>query len=640
MTETQDSWRDQYPVRRFGLVAVFATLFVIAGTAAVTSVDRIDFQSNSDFFGNEAFVISYLSDFSTDKIDVVLGQSDLSDAADGEVSQDLSIFVESQNTYAEYSIADSVEQDLVNLEPIKSDPLSSSDTADDWAVQHCYDIGQNGNIQYVVQSTLTFTGTKYEVYCARYNGEWGPIGNIQTPRELFETTWQVEADDEPAQTPTLSNNDIGEGRTTRIGDHVVVQWDGNVDLGRDPPNPGDEGAAALYVRTANDWRVISASRYDDWDTYVRDTLVTRYDDWAEGSISQDELRREIQSRAESAASVYSSSDLATASTSGDASSGHLRLNMDGELAWPQFTVYVDGAEYVRVEKPVGTPEIVSTDGDRFGELESGTVSMTVENVGDGDGSFSARIQSCSSGFGFDDVQQTEDVAESSTVTYEFDVSLLTDADDEVSGQCTVEVANQEGFAVTDDVEVTGIPEQTCTPGERFDQVDANGVYTIYECTEDGSDYFVDEECGHGEETDIVDDELQCVEEEVPPDDDGLLERVTNGVGNVVEDVTAAITNPFNNMLRLVGLVAAVVVFVLMFNVATHPWLESFAALTASVLPLSEDQTQYLVGIVLGLIGAWLAYDVFTSWAFYVGLAVVTVVYLYIRGPLQALDMLR
>ncbi len=636
-------------MKRTGLVAVFAVLLIVAGTAAVTSVDRVDFQSNSAFFDGETFVISYLSDFSTDQIDVFLDQDDLSDAADGEVDQDLSISVESQNTFAEYSISDSVEQDLVNLEPIKSDRFSSSDEADDWAVQNCYDIGQNGNIQYVVQSTLTFTGTKYEVYCARYNGEWGPIGNIQTPRELFETSWRVETDGESAQTATLSNADIGEGRTTRIGDHVIVEWNGNADLGRNPPNPGDEGAAALYIRTANDWRIISESRYDNWDNYVRDTLPTRYDDWAKGSIDQDELRREIQSRAETASSEYSSSDLAMASTSGDASSGHLRLNMDGELAWPQFSVYVDACEddgqdecdaYIRVNKPVGTPEIVSTDGDRFGEMESGTVSMTVENVGDGDGSFSARIRSCSSGFGFDDSQKTRSVSEGGTVDYQFDVSFQTDADSEVTGQCTLEVANQEGFAVTDTVEVVGIPEETCQPGERFHRVDDRGRYTIYQCSEDGMDISVVEECSLDEIAQIVDGKLQCVEEEVPPPDgEGLWDQLTSSVSSTVSNIVDTVTSPFENLLRTVGLIAAIVAFGLAFNVVTHPRMEAVISVIAAAVPVSEEVIRAVLGVAVGVLAAYLVFDVLTSWWFYLLLIVGGAAYLYLRGPIRAVSSL-
>ncbi len=606
---------------RVSVLAVLTLLLVGGVTAAVTSVDSIQFDSNSKFFSGEVFVIQYISNFDTDRIDVVLSSNDLEQAADGEVDQDLSIDVVQQDTAALYSISPSGEPRLGNLE-LTTAEKSTFEELDRWAWDTCYDINGDGGKEYAYESVLTWSGTVYRGYCARENGFYGPVGRITKDREVFTTEWRVEASGESAQTATLSNGDTGRGVVSDIGDHVKVRWDGNLDTGEEAP-PADKEYALHGNQFEDGWRIIDRGRYADWRQHVRD-LDTAYEQWRDGDRSRDYLQNQLDTATEQAAAEYTGSPLTSAETvSSTYTDGQLRLEMDTDLAYPSFTVYVDGAEYVSVSKPVGRPEITSTNGDEFGELDTGYVTGTVRNVGDGEGSFAGRLTSCSDGFSFDSTQRTQRVDPGASVTYEFPVSFTSTGDqDEVGGSCTIEVTDtgsgERDFATA---AVTGVQENECSPGERFSKVASGGQHVIYQCSEDGMTFTEVERCEQGEEARQIDSELQCV---VPdgPDGPGLIDRLGAALGDLGESVDQAVLQPFRDINNMINVVVTFVAALLGFGLGRNE--------LAAVADIQSERYRLVLGIIFAAVLGAFAYVFIASPVVKIAIVAALGLYMYVK----------
>ena len=582
-------------------------LLATVGTAAVISVSSINYNSNSDFFSGEMFAIDFVADGSTDRISAVVDAGQLADASGGEVSQDLTVDATTSETYARYSIGPSGEPTLVKLDLITVTKDTKADL-EQWAANTCYDGDHDGYVEWFQHSVPSWDISDYKGYCAYRNGQYGPIGDISSADELFATEFCSKASGKQQECATLSNGDTGTGTRTDLGEHVKIQWNGNLDTGESAP-PVDDEYALHGNQFEGGWRIISASEYDDWTDFTA-TLPSKYESWATGSLDRSDLEQDMDTQADQAASVFTKSPL-TAATSTDStfSSGQLRLDMANALAYPSFTVYVDAGQngYITVEKPTGTPQIVSTDGDTFGEVDTGTVSVTAENVGDAEGSFAGRVTGCSDGFNYDSTAITRTVNPGGRTTYEFDVSFTsTGTDRDVSGTCTVEVKGVESRDMAT-VSVTGEQANECQPGEQISKPGPSGTDVIYQCDSDGVGLIKLETCP-SEKPDAVprDGEMECVAPDVQ-EQDGLGAAFTR----FTEDVDEFLENPFGNFLNkpllALDVLATLVAFVLAFAAGQSGLVKSFVELVSEVSGIPEAVLRLVIGIVAGVIVAYAAY---------------------------------
>lgn len=514
-------------VRRAAALLLALALFTGFGAATITSVDSITYNSNNDFFNGEVFAISVSSDQATDKIDIHLDQSELDQVTDGDVNQDLTIDFTHQNTELRYSTTPSSSlRRIETFVPYHEKGFESKDAAITGIKANCYDLNLNGEgsgvyNQYYDAGSFSY---KWEIYCFQNDKNLGIPAYVDNPEEIFTTEVELQASGKTVQTATLSNGDAGQGRITDLGQHAKIAWNGNLDTGASKPD--NSRILALYAnRYSGSWRVINEDAYEDYKTYVGggqafDTLQ----DWAAGRHSGWKAVEWINNRAWSAAEVDASSDLAYASTSGSGfTSGEFIYDTEDLLVYPTFTVYVDAGEngYIEVSKPTGEPEIVSTSGSEIEELGTGEVSATVRNVGDGQGSFSARLTSYSDGFTFSDDQRTKTVYPGQTVSYSFDVSFQSTSSEQrqIDGSCTVQVKGVEESDSTS-VQVTGIQASECTAGEQSISVNENGLYEIYECKQNEQGKFLVKTCSEGEKAVAVgDNKFECQEDPDPPCED-------------------------------------------------------------------------------------------------------------------------
>ena len=550
-------------------------------------------------------MIDFVADGSTDKVTALIDSDQLADASGGEVSQQLTVDATATETYARYSIGPSGEPTLVQLDLITATKDTKAELAE-WALATCYDPDHDGNIEWYQHSVPSWDIADYKGYCAYRNGQYGPIGDLAPADELFTAEFCAEASDKQQECATLSNGATGAGTRTALGEHVKIEWNGNLDTGESAPGVDDE--YALHGNQFDGgWRIISYSRYDDWTDYTA-RLPSLYEDWATGSLSRSDLESQLDQEAKQAAAEFTDSPL-TAATTIDSSftDGQLRLDLANALAYPSFTMYVDGAEYITVEKPTGKPKIVSTSGDRFGEVDTGTITVTAENVGEAEGSFAGRITSCSDGFNFDSTTITRTVNPGDRTTYEFDVSFTsTGTDGEVAGSCTVQVKGVESRDLAT-VDVTGTQANECQPNEPVIKPGPTGRDVIYECDSDGVGLIKLETCPEEKPNGIKrDGEGVCVAENIQ-EEAGLgaaFERFTHDVGEFLED-------PFDNFLNkpmlAIDILATLLAVIVSFFVAQSRLVTPFVEVTAEATGVNETMLRFVIGVVVAVLAGYVTY---------------------------------
>lgn len=600
-----------------------AAFLLGSAAAVVTSIDRINYNSNSEFFGGSPVItIGYVSDFSTDQIDVHIGKGELSQTIlDGKTRQDVTLDVSSQNSYALYGVNDQPMRKIYNFKPISYDAGTKSE-AEDWADSNCYQPG-TGPFAYIDQHLTLFSGYDYKVYCVRTNGHWGQPAQLKSPTERWTTEWLLRADGETLQSATLSNGDFGGDSRAKLGDHAIIESSGALSLGNNPPEQSNSLALHNNQYPEN-WRIIDKGRYQTYNSYVENQLIDDIGKWGNGELSKATFGNTANSKSEQAKTPDDDTPL-TDVTVVDSSftGGQFKYDMSEELLFPRFTIYVEAGEngYVEVYKPVGQAQITSTSGATFGEFESGTVSATVKNVGEAEGSFTADISGCSSDhFSYDGTTKSFTLDQGASTTVDFRVSFSSGSMEQetVSGSCTVEVLNQEAESTTASIGVTGQQMNQCTPGKQYVKVE-NGNEVIYECT-DGFTQQVVERCtdedGDGTPQVAVrtDGEYSCQEQDEPVvigkcETQIFGTAVTNPVcklGNQFSSITGGISLGLFMLDLFVGLVAAAWGFS-----QGSTWI--YGLLSESGVPaLNSDPAKIATGLLIAGIAGVAVYSLFSS----------------------------
>lgn len=509
-------------------------LVLLAGSAVgvVTSVDSVQYDSNSEFFEGEVINLQYVSDFSDEKINVHLSEDVLSSQTGQQVENDLQLEVTSQNSYLRYGTQDIGLYELFTVEAVTHVENTQSQ-AMDWGEENCW--GPGGIYG---KNVLTFSGLKFKIWCVTPNEKLSSVASLTNPDTIYKTDWQLNAGGKESQSVTISNQN--QKSTVQLGDHAVITGIAGLTTGASKPSISN-----VYAAHSNDldgnWRIISQQRYNNWYNYITNSYSSNIDQWASGEISKSQVESFANDRADNALHPASQTEIYGAEVEDSSfESGTFRYDTSEELLFPQFNVYIDAGEdgYVTVRKPVGEARITDSSGAEFGELDSGRVSVTFRNVADVSGSFSGGVRSCSDSLQFDGIEKDVDSLDSgSTHTFEFLVSGSSGLDQEqVEGSCELQVSNSMGDSKSTSVDVTINSETECgTAGnEILREQDGNDVIMV--CTDgfnlerqDG-----DAVCGEGEEARLVSTEnglndWECRDTDNPPTGDEEI------CGNNIDD---------------------------------------------------------------------------------------------------------
>lgn len=503
------------------VVALFLFCFVASAAASVNSVDTITFEEDG-----QKLHIGYTSSFTTDEINVYLGESEIESETGAVAEVPITFGVSHQETYAKYPTQDTGLTSITGWDAVHT-TVSSKQELWDWVTTNCVDTNDAGEFTVDGYGTTDvearasrwydyWAGTyKYDIYCWQRNGYHGAVADIGSPNEIFRTEWRLQAGDKNPQTAVITNGVGGAGRTSNLGRHATIRWDGSLTTGENPPLVDDE--LALHKNSFQDgWRIISERRYDEYRSFVQNNAYDLLGDWGAGRTTESHIESELNGKAEQAASEFSESPLSDAEVSDSSwESGSFKLDMDREHLYPMFDVEIDAGPqaYATIYRPVGEPEIVSTSSAEFGEIGDGMISVDVKNAGEEEGSFSARIDTCGDYFSGNSLQNTKTVSPGETVTFDFRVSFTSTSltQSEFSDQCKIVVEDTgSGEEVSTSIQVTATQEDECTTGEetkKEKQVGGETVDVIKVCT-NGLKLEEDEVCSADEEARYINDDVQ------------------------------------------------------------------------------------------------------------------------------------
>lgn len=677
-------------------------------SATVTSADIVEYQSEgSQFFDGPVILLSTTSNYDTNKFHFQLDNRDLQErlGVDGEVRDQITVEVTNQKTEAVYTLRDTGQTPVYKFEP-----LSGRIDIDDWNdytedekrqiietsrfQDQCYDISRDGEfggdgIDYVYKTVFEgWTDKKLEVYCVKSGVPLGNVGEIASnPRDVFSTEWVARNGNGVIERATISNGDMGSSVTKQLGPNVKVMFSGAASTGRNSPTPTDE----MVLHNNDDgFKIIERGEYRDYVNTIDVSQKLVY--WAKGQIPKENVVGDLNTKAVEAADQHDSSEFVPESGTSDSEvnvtgrddrgsslgNGEIRLQI-GKLLYPEYTVAARACRhqpgdtcnaFVRIEKTVGVPEIISSSGTEFSELQPGEASVTYENVGETAGRFEARVAQCGGSFSWSGIAEVSRVDAGDTRTEYLPISFSTTdtSQSTFSNQCTLQVKElTTGETVSTTVNVEASQENDCTPDKKFrdwEVVTEDGEnlkkYTVYKCNSTGTDATEVKTCDPGDVAEPqTDGSYQCVNNgggdteicgnNVDDDGDGKTdENCSNGCSPIVlvsNPVGKGLTIPnipcqFNKAVSgawgAVKTAAAIFAFLIGYGLRVPAM--RLAKISNPVVQVADHKFKmsWIVGIVFGLI---LSYGTLTflsnpviKWTFIILGSVGTGLYLYLFGP--------
>lgn len=535
------------------LAGIFALLLVGSAAATITSVDRLDFDSNAGFFQGETFVFEITSNRDTDKIDLTLDNNLREAVSDGEVQNSVTVEATQQRSELKYGFRDTGDVPVTQFEPNKfQTDISALDNPEvmnqkirnNGVQSRCFDITRDGAVQrgedYFIKSGFDGFNAVAFTYCVKPGMKYGEVGEIESdPAKIYKTQFTV-TDASGTHTKTLTNGEGGAGNTARFGSNTLLDFTGSYSASSSAASPTDEKilhsnqnsyinplTGETVVTQEGGFTVIDDDRYS---TYKNDIprMTSKLESWRGGLFDGDSesVVENVNDLAAEAAAPHTSSEFTSAEFEGDSfGDGAAVLNVPN-LIYPTFTGYAKACRYtgnqecdaaVQIRKTIGQAEITNIEGTSITELETGYIDLSFKNIGGSEGSFSTRVRSCDTGFSSTGGSREVNLDSGESTNMELPVSFSSTSSEnkEITGSCEVEVTNGLGDSITESVQITGQQVNECTPGERFRKV-VDGRYGVYECGDDGLEYNKVLQCTENEVAQKVDGEYQCLGEEDPP----------------------------------------------------------------------------------------------------------------------------
>lgn len=633
-------------------------------TLSVLGASTIEYSSNSEFFDGEQLVINFASDQSTEELNVQYTADELSSETGEPVQNSVEIEVVEQSTSAVYDLRPNNRMEIKTVDAVQHS-LDSDKTeleASNWGRDNCTDLDDDGDLSrgsdYLLKEKFERSIVEvnyWEVNCFNTLEQLGNTASIDSSRTEFQTTFRVDVEGEDPETVTLSNSDVGQGQTARLG-NVVIDWTGNLDTGANTYEVTDE--IALHGNYLQDnWRLIQDGRYSTYENYVMNDVIGYnglLDDMRNGEISPEEAEIEWNRRASQADDIYIASSLSEGSFSGSLSNGQLTVPYENDIIWPSFSIYIKGGDYLEVEKPVGEPSIVGTPGAPFEieEFGGGDIKVDIRNSGGSDGSFTVRAKDCSTGFDFSQTSETILVGSGVTKTVDLhgSFSSTSTSSAEISGSCTVEVSNQDRTSVSQVVDLTGVQEEECSPGELF-KGSEDGQVVVRECSSDGVGSEVVDTCESDETVDTVNGQLQCVDPSDPGEGEGgggssgescMITLYENPVGDDIE-----LRNPFcllyqsftgffdfssvgswfNSILGIFDIIVSSIAGILVYGNS-----KSFLSNTGRI---ENEQVVLFFSILFAALTWYAVFNLVTAWFVKVLIVAAISAYIYFYGSVAA-----
>src|SRR3990172_1416564 len=468
-------WNAKWNLPALGLLGLTVLLFytqtnplIISGGYVVLSVSKVDYTANDPTITGPTWLITLVQKERAQYISGIISKDQLKDTeANVQAKNDISIKMDMRDMSVKYDI--SKQNDFIyRLEIYKTNQWTDCPQGyDSWASRGIWD-------KYCLKKTAT----------AAY-------GLIRSPTVGFRTDVSVTSGGK-TETAVLSNLDT---TSINIGKAGQISWVGNLVTGELPPIAADQKISAAYVYSRNGWITIDDQAWLSYKTY-RDSTMAALVGNQDASIEKAVERYNRLADAAIQWKSLTSSGGTVANTQGTQDSGQVTLQLARQIQFPVMVLRLraDWVETITINVPVGQPQILKATSQDFQTGSNGFITVTVKNIGSGDGSFAVSTQ-CGSPMSVTGTTLNLPVLKPNEQTDVY-VPLSGNAVSKTSSTCTVKAydRNNPGNQDSTTVQVTVTPIILCKAGEK--RINGN---TIEQCSAEGSGWQVIEVCANDEE---------------------------------------------------------------------------------------------------------------------------------------------
>jgi hypothetical protein len=649
-----------------GLALVFLLVFAAPAAADTVSADEIEYTGNVEGFQGNVFSMFFVADASTEDIQAFISPDELSEAAgeNNQVQQSIEISAKQTQHQARYNIRATDRTPVRDLEVVKQ-RFDTRSQRNEFIRNRCVDAdGSGSNINDALKGSVPALGippVDYTVVCwgsDRGTGRWEVFDLEDNPDTAFQTEWRVKASGQEEETATLSNSEIGAGRVARIGENTQIEWQGNLDTGQNPPGTSDY-LVLKNTRGTGEFKLVRESEYDQYLNFISNTqskieLVANCDQslieqtfQGGACLPEDETESNLENLVGQATQPVADAPIAEDAGFRD---GEYVKNLGYNPSYPAFNVYVDGADYVKVEKTRGEPKILSIDAPGEGSplqegqgFSTGRVEVNVKNTGEAPGSFYSRVRGCGGEFTATSGSNTKEVQPGGIASFTHEIGFGSSGNiskDTVLNECEYEVVDTaSGEEVTQNFGVAAEPADTCNAGGYFTRKQGDRTQ-ILQNSDDCDSIREVEVCSADEYVQTnPDNSLECAAGNQPSVTDDPCQESLFGTGLITykdplcqEGFSGAFGVSTGEAVKyLVVLIATIYGFGI-----GHSNLSRFAE-------ISNERTRVVLGaLVAGLTGlvTFGVFDIVAGFVFNpVGLIVTVLLVIglgYLLGPLSAL----
>lgn len=582
---------------------LFLTLCIPLTSGAVGGLSEATIRSN--FFGFEkAWIVDFVSDgFTTDRIDAFFTPSDFEDESGTATKQSLRISAKTRPTSCEWSLKEdtSSNPDIYEYEPITDSEWFWNENVNTVNQRLASEMGCAilPGTSFEWKAVTTFGAGKTTVWCVKINEKLATVGQFKNKFTRAETDWTVTAEGKSPQKATISNSDIGDGKSSSIGDRVFVQWQGFAGTGKSCPLTED--SIPIHSNNFNDgWKVASRGNYDSYARF-HSQISDKIGDWSDGRLTTENFRSQLSSFANGA--IQSDSDFGGFRTiSSSVSNGKISVDLGEQIVYPQFRLIID-ADYLELDIPSGEPELskdflgkcLPGKEVKFTEGSAGILKVEANNIGEGEGGFNVRVVSCSNGFSSSTPSRELILDEGDSKIIDFQIiGSTTQNQAKLTGSCTIEMKEsltQETDTCVFDTELTQIRE--CPPPEFSCGVNDAGFHTIRECNSQGTGLDLIETCLAGEVCRPTLDGAEC---KLPGDDTGFVgdcPPIFGVIPNVFCMINDLIEQARVALAIIIGFLAALISGVMANNLSKKQSKKTRTIIVISVA--------LVIGIILGIL---------------------------------------
>lgn len=343
-----------------------------------------------------------------------------------------------------------------------------------------------------------------KVWCYKYTTD-GYYGTISSGNVNFQSSIKVQGK-EGTDTCTISNT--GSQSCYSNNNKFYVSWVGSLVSGQSIPNAANDGKIAVYKPSTSGWQIGSQINYNTYKTYDQTGFTSCLNLPVNGDVGSCFTKYnnyESQVLTPVSWSIVGGSN---AITLGSQSNGKIQMNLPMQVQFPVLTMRVK-ASFIGINIPVGKPQIVSGSSQEFQTGQSGTIKVSVKNIGDGDGTFDVSA-TCTNGFSqTGNALRISSLSPGNTQIVYLPITANVQSGTS-SGTCTVlakDYNNPNNFD-TKVVSVSASQLTICTEGDQ-----RISGQNIQECQ--NNIWVTIKTCASDETPNFINGQLQCVKEGSP-----------------------------------------------------------------------------------------------------------------------------